>query len=191
MRRPLLLTPVIAAAVVAIVALVALGACSETITGSPVGPVPGTNRATLPPPGTGATASSGTTDAPALDLEPCELLSASDQTRLQLSPSARGRTATPPTCMWVGLGGDTLFAVYVVVNDNIGLDDVGSSTPVKPLRIGSHRAVQFAGWVSTCFVALGVGESARVDVEGEVVGDVSKACDVARRAAPLVEPKLP
>jgi hypothetical protein len=66
-----------------------------------------------------------------------------------------------------------------------------SKTKPRDLRIGSHAARQGTGGISTCVVVLGVSETSRVDAVSTANGDVPKACRVAKRAAVLVEPKLP
>ena len=73
----------------------------------------------------------------------------------------------------------------------VGLDQVTPRPNVPPFKVGSHNALQYLGAGSICAVALGISDDIRVDVLIDVAADISKACVVSRRAAELVEPKLP
>lgn len=182
----LLLLPIVAAA-----ALVLAGCSQETPgsasagdddTGAPT--IPGGDTTTGEPtessePGGG----SGTAD-----LQPCDMLTGDEQAQLQVSGGAEDEVGPERLCLWTASGSHT---VTVGIADELGLDDVQSSGPKTPMKVGAHDAVQFTGGVSSCAVALGVTDTSRVDVISAANGDEAKACTIAKQAAALVEPKLP
>lgn len=197
-RGPILLAPVL------VVALVALGACSDTVTGSPVGPVPGSNRPSLPTlptlpslpslPGAGTetpqpTPSSRTSDPATLALQPCDLLTAAQVTALGSGgPGKQEDVGLARTCAR-NVSGSHQFSIAIF--DTLGLDDVVSDTPVKPLNVGSHRAVLATGGISACAIVLGVTKTSRVDVSSAANGDTKRACRISKQVAGLVEPRVP
>jgi Protein of unknown function (DUF3558) len=120
-------------------------------------------------------------------LEPCDLLSSAEQAQFQLGPGAEDEVGPARTCQWQSSG----QTVTIGVIDTLGLDQVQSSGPKTPMKVGSHDAVQYTGGVASCAVAIAVTDTSRVDVAGAAGGDETKACSVAKQAAALVEPKLP
>jgi Protein of unknown function (DUF3558) len=137
-----------------------------------------TPAATAPPADEAATAS----------LHPCELLTPSDLQPFGVGPGRARQTGSARSCEWTASG---RFALTVGIFDQLGARDLVSKTKPRDLRIGSHAARQGTGGLSSCVFVLGVSETSRVDVISAANGDVPKACRVARRAAVLVEPKLP
>jgi hypothetical protein len=121
-------------------------------------------------------------------LHPCELLTPSDLRPFGVRQGTERETGRARSCEWTASG---RFALTVGIFDQLGLRDLVSQTKPRDLRIGSHAARQGTGGLSACVFVLGVSETSRVDVISSANGDVRKACRVAKRAAVLVEPKLP
>lgn len=176
------------------VAVLALGlvGCSEETPGDatagdstnrPTIPTEGGDTGTDEPTGTSESGGSGTAD-----LQPCDLLSSSDQATFGVGPGVEDEVGPARACQWQASGKHT---ITIGVIDDLGLDEVQSSGPTQSMKIGSHDAVQYTGGVSACAFAIGVTDSSRVDVTGVANGDETKACTVAKQAAQLVEPKLP
>lgn len=182
----LLLVPIAAAALV-------LAGCSQETAGdaTPGNDGGSTDRPILPgepaPTSEPSEPSGDPGDSGTTNLQPCELLSGDDQTQLQVEGGTEVE-GSDPSCEWKKSGS---YTVAVDLVNELGLDDVQSSSPTKSMTIGSHDAVQFTGAATGCGVALGVTETSRVDVLSAASSDQAKACDIAKQAAELVEPKLP
>jgi hypothetical protein len=128
------------------------------------------------------------TDARAGSLDPCELLSADDQSALSLGPGQEEALGGARTCLWQAPGSHT---VGTQIWDNLSIDEVQSNTEPQTKTVASRRAMQYTGNLGVCAIALELTDSSRVDVTGVAGGDMDKACEVANRAAELVAPKLP
>ena len=133
---------------------------------------------TLPPADEAATAS----------LRPCELLTPSELRGFGVDEGNERETGRARSCEWSASG---RFALTVGIFDQLGLHQLVSKTKPRDLRIGSHAARQGSGALATCVFVLGVSETSRVDVLSSANGNLRTACRVAKRAAVLVEPKLP
>ena len=173
---------------VPMVALVAFGlaGCAEQTPGDATA---GDTRPTIPggtdPSEPGET---GGEDSGTADLQPCELLTSSERATFDLGAGAEDEIGPARACLWQASGQHT---ITVGVIDELGLDDVQSTGAKQPTKVGSHDAVQYAGVLGTCAIAIGVTDTSRVDVSGVAGGDMTRACGVAKQAAALVEPKLP
>lgn len=178
--------------IVAIAVLVLAGCSQETPGDATAGD--STDRPTIPTGGVGTndpaepTETSEGGDSSTADLQPCELLTSSDQATFNLGPGSEEELGPARACLWQASGE---HAISVGVIDDLGLDDVQSSGTKQPTKVGSHDAVKYGGPADTCSFAIGVSETSRVDVSGVAGGDAAKACSVAKQAAELVEPKLP
>lgn len=174
---------------VAVLTLGLAGCATETPGDATAGDSP--NAPTIPGGDPGTEAPTGPTSEPAdagtADLEPCDLLTTAEQAKFDVDGGVADEVGVARACEWQS----NEHTITVGVFDDLGLDDVVSKTPAKPLKVGSHDAVQATGGVSTCAIAIGVTETSRVDVAGVAGGDMTKACAVAKQAAELVEPKLP
>jgi hypothetical protein len=145
----------------------------------------GGNGETSTPPGT----SESSDDSPAASLQPCELLTAEGQAELALGPGTEDTLGGARICEWQAAS--DVYVVLTSIWENMGIDEVRSTTDPQPKTVGSHRAVQYTSAASTCAVALELTDSSRVDVSSSAAGDVTKACSVANQAAVLVEQELP
>jgi hypothetical protein len=176
------------------VAVLALGlvGCSEETPGDATAD-DATNRPTIPTEGgdTGTDEPTETSDAGGsgtADLKPCDLLTPDEQATFHLGAGAEDEIGPARACQWQASGEHT---ITIGVIDDLGLDDVQSSGATQPMKVGSHDAVQYAGALGTCAIAIAVTGTSRVDVSGVAGGDMTKACAVAKQAAQVVEPKLP
>ncbi len=177
--------------IMAVAALMLAGCSQETPGDASPGPDSGTDRPGIPtgglPTETEPTEPAG--ESGTADLKPCELLAGDELTQLSLGgEGVEDEVAGQRGCLWTASGSHT---VTVSIADDFGLDDVQSSGPTTEMKVGSHDAVQSTGGVSSCAINLGVTETSRVDVISAANGDEAKACDIAKQAAELVEPKLP
>ena len=140
---------------------------------------PGTSEPTE----TGSSGGSGTAD-----LKPCDLLTSAEQAQFNLGAGAEDELGPARACLWQASG---QHSISVGVIDDLGLDEVQSTGAKEPTKVGAHDAVKYPGPLGACSFAIGVTDTSRVDVSGIAGGDMTKACDVAKQAAELVEPKLP
>jgi hypothetical protein len=179
---------------VPVIALFALGlvGCAEETPGDAIGDDTGqSTRPTLPtgdpgtsePPETSASGGSGTAD-----LEPCDLLTSAEQAQFNLGAGVEDELGPARACLWQASG---QHSISVGVIDELGLEDVQSTGAKEPAKVGGHDAVKYGGPLGACSFAIGVTDTSRVDVSGIAGGDEAKACDIAKQAAELVEPKLP
>lgn len=167
-------------AVLAVVASLGLVGCSATTNGTPTVDV---TRSSTSEPTTSQRGATGTAS-----LAPCTLLARTEQAALDLGPGLPDDIGLARSCQWQASG---RYTVTVGVFDTLGINQVRSNGATTPMSIGAHGAVRYSGGLSSCGIAIGVTRDSRVDVVGTAGGDVSRACTVARRAAALVEPKLP
>jgi hypothetical protein len=178
---------------VPVLAVLALGlvGCSEETPGDATAGE-STNRPTIPggdtPTDVPTESSEPGGDSGTADLQPCDLLSASEQATFNVGEGVEDELGPARTCQWQASDQGT---ITIGVIDDLGLDDVQSTGAKQPTTVGSHDAVQYPGPLDTCAFAIGVTDTSRVDVAGTVGGDMTKACGVAKQAADLVEAKLP
>jgi hypothetical protein len=174
-------------------AALALAGCSQQTSGDATAGE-NSDRPTIPTGGPGAgepTESSETSESGGSgtgDLQPCDLLTSSEQAGFNLEAGAEEEIGPARSCQWQAPGQHT---ITVGVIDELGLDAVQSSGAKQPTTVGSHDAVQYVGVLDTCAISIGVTDTSRVDVLGGAGSDMNKACGVAQQAAELVEPKLP
>jgi len=187
--------PVRRKALLAMLAAVLLGivGCSSETPGAATPGEDGETGVQIPTNGGGGSTESPETSetetgSPADDLEPCDLLSSGEQSSLSLGPGEEKTLAGARSCTWQASGSHT---VGTDIWDNLGIEDVESTTEPEPKTIGSHNAMQYVGELGVCAVALELTDTSRVDVISVAGGDVAKACTIANQAAELVEPKLP
>jgi hypothetical protein len=152
----------------------------------------GTEEAATPTP----TPSPTVDPATALDkLDPCALLTNADRRRLGVRNNSTPQDiAGAQTCRWTDRNRHSYFGAKtasVAIMKGVGLEEVTPRPNVPPFKVGSHDALQYLGAGSFCVVALGISDESRVDVLFEVAVDIRKSCAISRRAAELVEPKLP
>ncbi|WP_161784444.1 DUF3558 family protein [Actinokineospora spheciospongiae] len=123
------------------------------------------------------------------DADPCDLLTSADKAVLGITKSEESeKVGTERVCRHLTADG----AVSPGIRTNVGLAGIVVDGPISDLSIGSHQARQMRTLAGRCFVFLGVSASSRVDVLGsELRGDQDAACDLALRAAKLIEPNLP
>lgn len=161
--------------------LLAATACSKTIEGTPA-PIAGAGAA--PP------SSTGTTSAPALDeTDPCGLVDAEDVER------AVGALDGAPRRRDIGTARSCEYEVHaqrlvIDIRTNVGLAGVNASGPVTDLTMGAHQAKTWVTDSGSCFYAFGVTASSRVDVAVQA-REGKPQCELVKRLAELVEPKLP
>lgn len=139
------------------------------------------------PSSSGNATGTSTSDTATLDaLDPCSLLNAGNRDDLGITTTGeKKKVGTARVCEWETSGGSLLIAL----RSNGGLDVVndagGTSTNTT---VGNHDAKRKSG-TALCYFFIGVTEHSRVDVQG--VKDARPDCDLAKKAAEIIEPKLP
>ncbi|ROP40373.1 DUF3558 domain-containing protein [Saccharothrix texasensis] len=164
--------------------LLAAAACSKAIEGTPV-PIAGAGPA--PPSSTGTTSASA---APALAAaDPCGLVSEEEVERALGGLDGEPRRRDIGTARSCEYEVDAQLVV-IDVRTNVGLEGIDVPGPVTDLTVGKHQVKTWVTESGSCFFAFGVTASSRVDVA--VQPKAGKAqCELAKRLADVVEPKLP
>lgn len=188
MKRRLAVVPVLAAAVFGLVA------CTNNTTGS-ANPTTGAGQTTT---GDSTTTSSGGTGGSSslASLQPCNLVSATEQSQLQVTQSQSGTESGARYCSWqrpVDQNGQNGYVVAVGLRDSQGLDGVDSNGyTVTSVTIGHHQGKQLQSTSSSgCIVAIGVTAMSRVDVTVTDSTTTTSSCQIANQLAQIVEPQLP
>ncbi|MGQ0840661.1 DUF3558 family protein [Actinokineospora sp.] len=179
------------AAITATVVMISVGLAACGDTAAPGTPVPvttttGSNSETA----TSTAASSTSAKSESLaDTNPCDLLTNTDKATLGVTKvSGPERFGTGRICrLRTPEGG-----VDPGIRTDVGLAGIVVDGAISDVTIGSHQAKQMRTTTGGCFVFIGVTASSRVDVLGsDRQGDQDEACDLALRAAKLIEPNLP
>jgi hypothetical protein len=187
-KRRLAILPLVAMAVFG------LAACNSTTPG----------QGTAEPTGGGSPSTTEDSSAPSsgsgggslASVDPCSLVSSSEESSLGLTRSDADTVPGGKPCDWtkpVDTNGQNGYAVEIVVRPNDGLNDVVTQGfTVQPVTVGSHQGKQLqlqAG--GSCSIAIGVGNSSRVDFTVTAGTDTNQACQVANELAKAAEPQLP
>jgi hypothetical protein len=122
------------------------------------------------------------------NIAPCSLLTTAEAAALQAGPSKEETLNKARACRFNQNGE---FVMSVAIYDELGLDDLVSHGPPKPVTVGKRKALQSFGGIDTCAISLELTKTSRVDTMGTAGGDEERSCDIALRLARLVEPKLP
>ncbi|MBK1784361.1 DUF3558 domain-containing protein [Prauserella cavernicola] len=183
-------------AVAVVLSVVLLSACSGEEPGEaqPAGTEPSTAAESSGAPSVSDSVDSGDGDAPTVGLDPCSLLSPEELSEFgQVDSAGPESTGGARACSWqtgVEAGNDG-FAVGIAIRDSQGVKDAEpiEGNPVRAGSIGDREVAQMPG-PGGCIVALGVGETSRVDVtlNGFKFDDM---CGTVSEIAEIVEPKLP
>jgi hypothetical protein len=173
----------------------AVAGCSTAETGNPSPssdpPAGSTSAPTSPAAPTG---SSPGGVAATSSIEPCSLLSVNDLTQYgSFSGPESKELGGARACGFqrqLASASDKELGVTVNVRDKQGIDSVNDLGNGKQTgKVNGRAAVKTSG-AGACVIALGVGDSARVDVS-ITAGTVDEACTVVDKLADVVEPKLP
>jgi hypothetical protein len=140
--------------------------------------------------------SSNASSASTTSLQPCDLISADEAGQLQLTQSGPVNEGAARACKWekpVDINGQNGFAVEVGIRDSQGLTDINAAGyTITSDNVGGHQGKQASLNIGgSCFVALAVGSSARVDIQVAGNTDTTSSCLFANQVAKFVEPHLP
>jgi len=135
-------------------------------------------------------------------IDPCTLLADTEARQLGVPPpGVRNDMAGASVCGWQlpvrdDPQFDTGLLVGVAIDPETGVDElaVPPDAVVTPTTVGEHRGRVVAGdnfGSGSCSVELRLGPNAAALVDVLAGQDTERACEVATRAATLVEPKLP
>lgn len=189
-RRYAVLVPVIMAAF-------ALAACNSSTSGSPTGSAT-TSQQTGGDTSTPTSSSGGSNGggSPLASVDPCSLLNQSVLSQYGLSKSSTISGTGGRPCNWqkpVDINGKNGYSVEIDVRDSQGLKDINANGfTVTTDNVGSHQGrLAQLNVGGSCFVAIGVTDSSRVDVGVAAGTDTTQACQLANQLAKVVEPQLP
>lgn len=161
----------------------ALVGCTQVTPGSPS--VQG-SASSVPP------SSASTAPGKAVDqLDPCQLIDASTAAQLGLPAGQRDDLDGEPGCKWQVPGS---YVMGIDLSDKLGVNDLNvTNGSLSTVPIGRHdgRKVEADGGPGQCAIAIAITDSSRVLAGVHARRDTAKACDVARRVANAIEPKLP
>jgi hypothetical protein len=170
-----------------------LAGCTSTQTGTAS---PANSESTAP--STGVSSSAGPGGGTTASLEPCTLLTASDVSSYSTFGEAKEqKLGKSRDCRYqhkTASASDEGLIIGVSIRDDAPLDSVNDTgNGVKDLQVNGRKAKEASSNDPLgCTVALGVGDTARVDVNVTAVNTVEKACQIAEDVAQkAVEPKLP
>jgi hypothetical protein len=121
-------------------------------------------------------------------VEPCSLITSAEAGQSGLDAGTSNKIGGFPGCRWRASG---KYLLDVSALDGRGLKDVVSTGGVDT-TVGQHEAKRTpnAAGSGSCAIAIGVSDSARVDVLIAPIGSVGDTCQVALQYAQLVESKL-
>lgn len=167
--------------VLALAAASLVGGCTTTVTGT-AQPVPG--RFTV---------------APAAATDPCALLTDDEAVRLGFGApgtrkAARPESLIPPSCTWSTPDpndfDDSLQAIY---STDLSIGRYYSAQPTGEEQFGGVTWEKHPSPIGDFICDLAVELSAKsfVALSSQNVGDPSKACELAEKAAPIVARHLP
>lgn len=161
----------------------------------------GTALATRAPTATGGssattptTSGSVSPGSPTADLDPCALLSKEELAELATfndDPQAATQGGAR-VCSWRTMKGSSVMSVALGMQDNQGISDVqDGGLGVDTVEVNGRQLARIPMKSGGCIVAIGVGDSSRVDVRANSGFDTQQSCELADKAAAIVEPKLP
>lgn len=162
-------------------------ACGGPVAGeaSPAGGTGAEGAASSVPSPTTPTGTPRTLD----DADPCGLLTEEEVERVSgpLDGGAvRDDLGTARSCMYKPAG--RLLAIDV--RTNVGLANANTAGETTSLRVGDHEAKTWMGSEGSCFLALGVSSSSRVDLALKAKRG-EDPCPFVHELAALLEPRLP
>lgn len=178
---------------VASLAVAALTACSSDEGGTAL-PVGSSSEA----PNTGTASSEAVPTsvpgtAPTGSLDPCTLLSESDIAKYgDFQEPQRDTRGGARACDWLSVrGAAESIGIGISIRDNDGVQDAqDQGLGIDTAQANGRDLARIPTPDGGCLLAIGVGESSRVDVN---VGasDNRESCEIADELAGVVEPMLP
>jgi hypothetical protein len=176
---------------------VLLSACSESEAGSPWAGGPTsttTDGGGLPEPGSSTPPATPSSSSPFNEVDPCELLSDEDRTRLQLERGKPKTIARSRGCDWTTASTTESWGVAISFKETFAFKDADlrGAKPVQ-VNIGRHEAyrVENAGGGRACEIFIITGEQSFVQVIVTQGVDIAGACETAVTISSIVDPKLP
>jgi hypothetical protein len=138
-------------------------------------------------PSTATSTNSSRAPGPLADTKPCTFLSQADLSQIGLGEQEELTLGSGRACRYQGQG----FNVGIIIFDDLSLDDIQDRTQLTPLKVGSHDAIRGLSSAGGCVFAIKTSNTSRVDVSSAARADEQKACEMAKKVAEVVEPKLP
>jgi hypothetical protein len=173
------------AALVVLLAASVLGGCATTVLGT-AQPVPG----------------QGPVKPPENPDDPCALLPPDQASQLELAKgepeAADPKRRVPPGCKWRPADTDAPpgGTLYLVRATDQSVEEYEGSSGVQPLEQAQIGGLAWSRWPAFlgdgyCDLGVKLGETSFVMVSSENLEDKSKACDLAKAAAPYISSHLP
>ncbi len=171
--------------------------CAPPEAGSPTSASDPSGAPTVP----GGTTARAEVDLASID--PCTMLTEAQAQQVGVpSPGVRDDIAGLLSCDWqLSIRDDPEFNTGMLVTVSLdpdgGVDELNlpETAVVTPTTVGDHEGQVVAkggfGGEGECQVDLILGPNSKAQVFVIAAADTERACDVATRAAVLVEPKLP
>lgn len=170
------------------VAAIGLSACSSTNTGNPVA-----DSSTTPP----ATSSSQTPSTdPLASVDPCSLISQSDESSSGLQPGESIPAAGGRGCRWNrpddGAQSDG-YAVQIVIYNSTSVDQlVTTGGTVTNYSVDKYHGKLFQDTpTSYCIVSLATTSTSRIDMSVNSAQGMDKSCSLVKEVAPVVVSHFP
>jgi hypothetical protein len=138
-------------------------------------------------PSTGTATNSSRAPGPLADKKPCTFLSQADLSQIGLGEQEELSLGSARACRYQGQN----FNMTIGIFDDLGLEDVTERTQLTPVKVGSHDAIRALTASGGCVFAIKTSNTSRVDVASAARADEQKACEMAKKVAEVVEPKLP
>lgn len=167
-------------------------ACSSRESGDPQTPEVATSSA----PSSGASSSdSGSRISALADVEPCSLLRGAELRGLGKFPDGQPEDiGTSRACRYQKDrqgAGDGSLSLQVAIRDNQGIDDASDmGHGIKHAEVDGRQYAQIP-FEGGCTIAVGVTDTARVDVIVAGVEGTTQACNDADDVGAIIAPKLP
>lgn len=163
--------------------IVGLSACSSHNAGTPVADSP------LP--------TSSTPQADLLaDVDPCSLITQSDESSSQLNPGYTIPAAGGRGCRWDRPDdGATIdgYTIQIVIYNTAGIDQLNTEGgTVTDYSIDKYQGKVFQDTpTSNCFVSLATTSTSRIDMAVNSGQGMTKSCSLAQEVAPVVVSHFP
>ncbi|WP_083921507.1 DUF3558 family protein [Actinopolyspora halophila] len=133
-----------------------------------------------------------TSSTPLANLEPCSTLTEQQKKQLDITESGKISRYDEQTCVWMSGGNDFDISVY----EDMPLEkiDFSDSEEKQNTQVNGREALLVKGnTASSCSLAFAVTDSSSVSVNSmaDTPGDTATACDLVKKAAPMVEQNIP
>lgn len=133
-----------------------------------------------------------TSSTPLADLPPCSTLTEQQKKQLDITEPGKISRYDEQTCVWMSGGNDFDISVY----EDMPLEEIdfSGSEEEQSTQVHGREALLVKGnTASSCSLAFAVTGNSSVSVNSmaDTPGDTQAACDLVKKAAPMVEQNIP